>query len=146
MVSDIEKNTTEWLRNALPHIRDIFISAAVARKISKVNQRALENVKVRNARSFNGKTLINNCEIISFNFSFNIKSFSYLSKRPSRFLCFNPSGRPAGEHRSIASRDFGLLFPFSYSRAHTSQRNRKTDKNHLYRSQRAEKWTNKIYR
>ena len=55
VVSDIEKNTTEWLRNSLPHIRDIFISAAVARKISKIHQKALENVKVRNARSFNGK-------------------------------------------------------------------------------------------
>lgn len=54
-VADIEKSTTDWVRFALPNIRDVFISASIARRISMIHQKALDSVKIRHVRSFNGK-------------------------------------------------------------------------------------------
>ena len=56
-VADVEKNTSEWVKCALPHIRDVFISASIARRISMISQKTLETVKIRHVRSFNGTIL-----------------------------------------------------------------------------------------
>ena len=53
-VAEIEKNLPEWIKNTIPHARDVFIGAAFAKKIQWVQQKSIATAKLTNVRSFNG--------------------------------------------------------------------------------------------
>ena len=53
-VVDIEMKTPEFLNVSLPNLRDIFVSASIARNISKLKIGQVNNMKFKNTRSFNG--------------------------------------------------------------------------------------------
>lgn len=50
---EIEKNVGEWIKNTIPHARDVFIGAALAKKIQWVEQKNISTAKLSNVRSFN---------------------------------------------------------------------------------------------
>ena len=47
--------TPDFLNISLPNLRDIFISASIARSISRLKIGQVNNMKFKNTRSFNGK-------------------------------------------------------------------------------------------
>lgn len=56
-VNDIEMKTPEFLNISLPNLRDIFVSASIARIISQLKLGQVNNMKFKSTRSFNGKSL-----------------------------------------------------------------------------------------
>ena len=85
---EIEKNVSEWIKNTIPHARDVFIGAALAKKIQWVQQKNIASAKLGNVRSFNGKRQSTNVLEIK-------KIFSCFSKcssgRRSSLACLKAS-------------------------------------------------------
>lgn len=53
-VNEIESRPSDFVNNILPQIRDIFVSASIARNISRLKLGQVNNTKFKSTRSFNG--------------------------------------------------------------------------------------------
>ena len=54
-VNDIEGRPSDFVNNVLPTLRDIFVSASIARNISRLKLGQVNNTKFKSTRSFNGE-------------------------------------------------------------------------------------------